>query len=120
MASPAVLIKCRRRRQLVGALPSPSPLPSSTETDLYKVALEEERRLLDRQRGNLDNIRARTLQFLAFIGASTAFLAGSSLNADTGKTPLFMTGAILGSVTWVAMMLAAYAVVTARPLRRDS
>lgn len=48
--------------------------------DLYKSAYEEGRRLVDDQATQLDGMRQRAVQFLAFVGASTAFLVGSALS----------------------------------------
>lgn len=46
---------------------------------LYQLAYEEGRRTVDDQMAELSSIRQNTVQFLAFIGATTGFLIGAGL-----------------------------------------
>lgn len=49
----------------------------------YELARGEELRRLEHQRDELDSMRTRASQYLAFVGAATAFLVGNGLeNAD--------------------------------------
>jgi hypothetical protein len=59
----------------------PSALP------LYKVAYEEGKRQVDDQVAELDGMRQRSVQFLAFVGAATGFLVGTSLHRVGTTTP---------------------------------
>ena len=47
--------------------------------ELYKLAYEEGKRTVDDQLAELDSMRQRSVQFLAFVGAASAFLVGTSL-----------------------------------------
>jgi hypothetical protein len=46
---------------------------------LYRLAYEESKRTLDDQSSELSEVRQRGVAFVAFVGASTAFLVGTSL-----------------------------------------
>jgi predicted nucleotidyltransferase len=74
----------------VGAEPIPTPAheeplpdaPTVTRPDgleLYKLAYAEAKARVEGQREELTAARNRVVSFLAFIGASTAFLVGSAL-----------------------------------------
>jgi len=62
-------------------------LPTRTEIashpDLYRVAYLESQRTLDDQRDEIRGLRDRSVQFMAFVGAATAFLVGVGLHAST-------------------------------------
>jgi hypothetical protein len=80
---------------------------------MYKVAYEEGKRLVDDQLAELDGMRQRSVQFLAFIGSATAFLVGTSLGrvSQVGVAyeivPLLLAGAASA-----ASLIAIYLVVT--------
>lgn len=69
MAQPEHLVSQRGRRD-------------APDAEVYELAREEELRRLDGQRAEVDAMRQRTAQYLAFVGAATAFLAGTGI-----KTP---------------------------------
>jgi hypothetical protein len=48
--------------------------PTNDDLPMYKMAYDEAKRLVDDQVAELDGIRQRSVQFLAFIGTGTAFL----------------------------------------------
>lgn len=85
--------------------------------EVYKLTYEESKRSLDSQTQELDSIRQRAIQFLAFIGTGTAFLVGSGL-AVTTRTAGFYFLSISGTALLViAMLLLAYVLF---PLRKES
>lgn len=59
----------------------------STETraELLKTAYEEGRRAVDDQLAELDSMRQRSVQYMAFVASATAFLVGSGLGADRDR-----------------------------------
>lgn len=63
----------------------------------FELARLEELRLLELQRAQLDNIRTRTAQYLAFVGSASAFLAGSGLRA-VDRDPWFYGFAVVATV----------------------
>src|SRR5690349_1031373 len=75
--------------------------PETRYEDLYKVAYEESRRTLDDQADELNRIRDRAVQFEVFIGAATAFLVGTGLQAPHRDT----TFRILAGVATAASVM---------------
>jgi hypothetical protein len=59
---------------------------SEQKIGMYKVAFEESVRALEDQVDELSNIRQRLVSYLAFVGAATAFLVGSSLKPQVGSS----------------------------------
>jgi len=58
------------------------PAPAA-EAGLYRIAYEHGLRTLDEQRDELNGVRARAGQFVAFTGSATAFLVGAGLQSPT-------------------------------------
>src|SRR5664280_1806938 len=56
---------------------------------LYRIAYEEGKRALDDQVDELNGIRGRAVQFTAFVGSSTAFLAAVGLRTGPDRSWLF-------------------------------
>lgn len=71
---------------------------------LYKVAYEESKRALDDQIAEIDGVRGRVAQFLAFVGTATAFLIGTGLRSPD-RDPWFYGLAVLGSTLTLAVMI---------------
>ncbi|MCA1982973.1 hypothetical protein [Nocardioides nematodiphilus] len=81
--------------------------PNRTRPDalaLYKVAYDESVRAIDDQLAELDHVRSRAMQFLAFIGTGTAFLVGTGLN-DSQRDGWFYALATVGSAMSVVTLL---------------
>jgi hypothetical protein len=77
------------------------------DVESYKLARAEELRILDLQRAQLESMRTRAAQYLAFGGAATGFLVGTGLSrAD--RDGLFFT--IAGIATFVSFLTVALAV----------
>ncbi|MCD9625633.1 hypothetical protein [Rhabdothermincola salaria] len=57
--------------------PSKAPSVSRAKADLYRLAYTESRARVHDQTEELSTMKQRAVQFVAFIGASTAFLVGS-------------------------------------------
>jgi hypothetical protein len=92
----------------MSSAPQPHGPAHRTRTDaleLYKLAREEELRRLESQRDELDSMRQRTAQYLAFVGAATAFLAGSGLKAPA-RDGVFYGLAALASILSLWMIFA--------------
>ncbi len=81
--------------------------------DVYKSAYEEGRRLVDAQAAELDAMRVRSLAFLAFTGAATAFLAGTSLDSPDKSGVAFYLLAIPATLLWVAALLSCLSILLA-------
>lgn len=100
-----------------GQKSTPRERPESAKK--YEVARDEELRRLELQRAEVEGIRARTAQFLAFVGAGTAFLVGSSLSSSDRDLVFYL---IAGGAT----LISAFTIMTAisvfvggvRPKRR--
>lgn len=52
---------------------------------LYRLAYEEGKRALDDQVDELNGIRGRAVQYTAFVGSATAFLAATGLRTGTNQ-----------------------------------
>ncbi|MGY2004633.1 hypothetical protein [Blastococcus sp. SYSU DS1024] len=77
---------------------------------LYRLAYEESQRALDDQASELDGMRQRATQFLAFVGSATAFLVAAGLNAPE-RDGTFYTLAGLATVVSVATVILAVAIL---------
>ena len=55
----------------------------SERSELYKLAYLESVRAVEFQGRQLEGVRQRTVQYLAFIGTATAFLVGTGLSGPT-------------------------------------
>jgi hypothetical protein len=78
------------------------------KAEMYKVAFEESVRALKDQVEELSAIRQRLVQYLAFVGAATAFLVGSGLHAVTRDgmfRALVSGGTALMLITIVCMIV---------------
>ncbi len=67
--------------------PSPSLTPDdgkgeAARVSMYKAAFEEGKRALADQLSELESMRTRAVQVLAFTGSATAFLVGAGLKPD--------------------------------------
>lgn len=83
-----------------------------------KDAYEEGKRAVDDQMAELDSMRQRSVQFLAFVGSATAFLVGTGLAATSAATQSgtprdgwFYFFAITASVLSLVMILLVLAVL---------
>ena len=84
------------------------------QPDLYKLAYEEGKRTVDDQLAELDSMRQRSVQFLAFVGSASAFLVGTSLKA-TDRSPAFYVVAIAASaMTLLTVALCLSMLIAAR------
>lgn len=59
----------------------PERPPKVRDVALYRIAYEEVQRAVDDQVDELNGVRQRGVQYLAFVGSATAFLVGASLKA---------------------------------------
>jgi hypothetical protein len=81
---------------------------------MYKIAYEEGKRLVDDQIAELDSMRQRSVQFLAFVGSATGFLVGTSLGR-VGTNPGLAYGIaalILAIAASLASLVAIFLVVS--------
>lgn len=93
-----------RARQPRNAAPfgqKPKGKTRQDEPELYKFVCEEGQRAVDDQLSELDSMRQRSVQFLTFTGAATAFLVGTSLKTPS-RTSLFY---VLASTATVLMVV---------------
>lgn len=65
--------------------------------ELYKLAYAESLRALEFQGKQLEGVRQRTVQYLAFVGTATAFLVGTSLGSAI-RDGVFYAVAVVGSI----------------------
>lgn len=82
--------------------------PSGTVLGLYKEAFEEGKRAVDDQIAELDSMRQRSVQFMAFVGSATGFLVGSGLTATTALSnrgvPFYLSAGIASAVSVAAII----------------
>lgn len=71
---------------------------------VYKFVYDEALRLLDHQREELMTIRTRTVQYLAFIGTASAFLAGTGLKGHSRGVEFYVFAG-LGSFLFIVTLL---------------
>jgi hypothetical protein len=81
----------------------PSKRDVDQHVELYQIVYDESQRALDEQKDELGNIRDRAVQFVIFIGAATAFLVGTGLQAPH-RDHSFYVLAILASVISLVMI----------------
>lgn len=74
---------------------------------MYKVAYEEAKRVCLEQLAELDSMRQRSVQFLAFAGSATAFLVGTGLSNQPGdeRSLAFFVHAGIASAASVASII---------------
>jgi hypothetical protein len=78
-----------------------APAISEAKADLYRLAYTEARARVDAQADELSTMKQRAVQFVTFIGASTAFLVGSVI----GKTePIGLRGQVLAAIATVLLI----------------
>lgn len=82
-------------------------------SELYKLAYEEGKRTVDDQLAELDSMRQRSVQFLAFVGASTAFLVGTGLRAPSRSTGFYLLASIATLSIVVSILLCSAILVAA-------
>jgi hypothetical protein len=87
------------------------------QPDLYKLAYEEGKRALEDQLAELDTMRQRSVQFLAFVGSASAFLVGTSLKA-TDRSLAFYILAVTASIATLLTVALCLALLTASRLPR--
>lgn len=80
--------------------------------ELYKLAYEEGKRAVDDQLSELDSMRQRSVQFLAFVGSASAFLVGTSLKA-TERSLVFYSIAITASILTLLTLALCLSLLTA-------
>lgn len=71
----------------------------------YELARAEELRRLEYQRDELDSMRTRASQYLAFIGATTGFLVGNGLQSADRDTVFYVLAAIASILSGSAIYL---------------
>lgn len=76
---------------------------------MARVAYEEGKRLVDDQLAELDSMRQRSVQFLAFVGSATAFLVGTGLASTVDDRPSgwLLSAAAASSLTVIMLLLEA-------------
>lgn len=82
-----------------------------------KVAYEEGQRLVDDQVAELDSMRQRAVQFLAFVGSASAFLVGTGVSATTSdrSTGMLLLAALASVGTLLALCLVSSILVSLVP-----
>jgi len=83
---------------------------------MYKVAYEEGKRLVDDQLAELDSMRQRSVQFLAFVGSATAFLVGTGLTTPTRDTWFFILASSATFLSLSAILMVLAVLVSSRRL----
>lgn len=84
------------------------PAPMSEDAllpSLHVHAYNQGLRALDDQRDELNGIRTRVVQFVAFIGSASGFLIGSSLTSGRADDFAFYVVAGLASIASVLMLI---------------
>ena len=91
-----------------GRTPRPRvPKTSSSRELAYKLAYDEGKRTVDDQLSELDSMRQRSVQFLAFVGAATAFLVGTGVNRnDATRGYLFYALVAAATIASIATVIA--------------
>src|SRR5215469_13190908 len=99
---------------------TPRPIKRSDVTarrDLYKIAYQEGQRTLDDEQDELNRVRDRAVQFTAFVGAATAFLVGTGLDAPS-KDALFY--GLASAASALSAILIALLFIVLAPMGRHS
>jgi hypothetical protein len=86
--------------------------------DLYQVAYEEGRRTLDDQTDELNRMRDRAVNFAVFVGAATAFLVGTGLQAPR-RDSTFYAIAILASALSALMIFLLFMVLNPAKRKKE-
>jgi hypothetical protein len=86
--------------------------------DLYQVAYEEGRRTLDDQTDELNRMRDRAVNFAVFVGAATAFLVGTGLQAPH-RDSTFYAIAILASALSALMIFLLFRVLNPAKVKKE-
>lgn len=78
-----------------------------SEQPMYEIAYDEAKRSVDSQLSELDGMRQRVVQFLAFIGSATAFLVGTSIGPRSAgsRDDVFYTLTICATAASVILMI---------------
>ena len=82
---------------------------------MYKLAYEEGKRTVDDQIAELDSIRGKSVQYLAFLGAATAFLVGTGLSYADRSKGVFVTAAVATMLSGLALSLCLSILTASRP-----
>lgn len=85
--------------------------PQQNSSRLYVAAYEEGKRLVDDQIAELDSMRQRSVQFLAFVGSATAFLVAAGIRTDVQRTDLFFALASAATVISLLSIIAALSIL---------
>lgn len=94
--------------------------PRAECTELYKLACEEGKRTVDDQLAELDSMRQRTVQFLAFVGSATAFLVGTGLHAVSRNSGFYAVASIATLLSALSVILClSILVASSRPWSRE-
>ncbi len=85
--------------------PDPTPIGLVNHLEIYEQIRQEQLRELEGQRAELDSMRARVSQYLAFVGAATGFLAGTGLTRVPvdNRDGWFYFLATLGTLSFLAL-----------------
>ncbi|MGU3651857.1 hypothetical protein [Mycolicibacterium sp. A43C] len=93
----------------------PTPKQLEAHTSMYKVAFEASVNALKTQVDEVNNIRQRLVAFLAFVGSTTGFLAGSALNATAGNSRPAAFYLLAGLATALVLVLIGYTIKVLAP-----
>jgi hypothetical protein len=72
---------------------------------MYRIAYEESQRALDDELDELKGMRDRAVNFMAFIGAATAFLVGTGLSSSNKDTAFYTIAGIASGLFAVVIVL---------------
>jgi len=81
------------------------------DADMYRIAYQESQRTLDDEQDELNRMRDRAVAYTAFVGAASAFLVGTGLQAH-GKDVLFYTLASIASALTASLIILLVALLT--------
>jgi len=87
---------------------------------LYREAYEEGKRAVDDQIAELDAMRQRSVQFMAFAGSATAFLIGTGLSSSSNRNVGFYVLAVVGSALSVIAIVGLISVLLALAVNKGS
>lgn len=94
--------------QPLGAHSKPVSGKDPTRQDqlaLYTIAYDEGKRTINDQLSELDSMRQRSVQFLAFIGSATAFLVGTSLKSVARPAEFYFVAVAATVLTLASVVL---------------
>lgn len=75
---------------------------------LYEVAYDEAKRTIDDQSAELSNVRQRAVQYLAFVGTATAFLAGAVVKSSLGGFAYYTLAICASLLSFASIILVAW------------